>query len=137
MVAVNRVPDWGMSAKASRSPRGNRGVLGPLLLVSACSVSVERAQEGVSAPLVPFGDLFALDDTVRLDPSIIIGMLTYVDVGPEGTFLVSDRASNRLLVFNPDGGHKRTLDPGTCLPERSGQIRNAGFVTPDRILSHL
>lgn len=58
MVAVNQVPDWVMSAitaKASRSPRGNRGVLGPLLLVSACSVSVDRAQEGVSAPLVPFG----------------------------------------------------------------------------------
>ena len=138
MGAVNRVPHMGSfppTATNSSTLRSERGVLGLLLLVSACSVSVDRAQEGVPAPLVPFGDLFALDDTVRLDASIIIGMLSYVDIGPGGAFLVSDRASNRLHVFDLDGRHKRTLDPATCLPERSGLLRNARFVTPDRILS--
>ena len=115
--------------------RNGLGVLGILLLVSACSIPGERTQEEVFAPLVPFGDLFVLEDTIRLDPSVIVGLVDFVDFGPEGAFLAIDPQSNELHLFTAAGEHKRVLDPATCLPERSGQVRSARFVSPDRIFS--
>ena len=122
-------------ADTARTSRNRLGVLGILLLVSACSIPVERTQEEVSAPLVPFGDLFVLEDTIRLDPSVIVGHVDFVDFGPEGAFLASDLQSNEVHLFTAAGEHSRVLDPATCLPERSGLVRSARFVPPDRIFS--
>ncbi|MCY4672450.1 MAG: hypothetical protein OXD43_01560 [Bacteroidetes bacterium] len=69
-------------------------------------------------PLVPFEELFVLEDTVRLDYSVIVGKISFMDVDPEGNFLITDGIGNSVFLFSPTGEHRRIYNPLACLSGR-------------------
>ncbi len=69
----------------------------------------------VEPPLVPFEELFVLEDTIRLDPSVIIGRISFMDTDPEGNLLITDSIGDSVFLFSPTGEHIRTYDPLKCL----------------------
>lgn len=69
------------------------------------------------APLVPFGDLFVLEDTVRLDPAIIVGQIAFLDVNAQGDLLVADDFGRATHLFSQSGEHKRSYTVSDCLPD--------------------
>ncbi len=90
------------------------------LLVAVLSVGCTAApQESqiLDAPVVPFDELFAPADTVRLDSSIIIGAIMFLDVNQEGDFLVTDFIGGGVNLFASSGEHIRTYAPQKCLPD--------------------
>ena len=91
-----------------------RGV-GWFLLLGACSVPTEQSVP-IDLPLVPFEELFAPEDTIRLDSSVIIGRIDHLDVSDSGELLVADGVSNNFVLFSAEGEHIRTYDLSTCLP---------------------
>ena len=109
-------------------------VTGIWLLLATCTSPGERQRDNVKAPLLPFEDLFVLDDTVRLDPDVVIGNVSFMDIAPEGHLLVSDRVNNRAYLLDEAGSHQSTFDPSSCLPERGGMIRSARLVSNGRVI---
>ncbi len=90
------------------------------LLVAVLSVGCTAApQESqiLDAPVLPFDELFAPADTVRLDPSIIIGAIMFLDVNQEGDLLVTDFIGGGVNLFASSGEHIRTYSPQECLPD--------------------
>ena len=69
----------------------------------------------VEPPLVPFEELFVLEDTISLDPSVIIGQISYMDTNPEGSLLITDQIGDSVFLFSPTGEHIRSYDPLKCL----------------------
>ena len=62
------------------------GVIFPLLvavLLGGCTPDPQY--QFVEPLLVPFDELFVLEDTISLDPSVIIGQISFMDTNPEGT----------------------------------------------------
>ncbi len=66
---------------------------------------------------VEFEELFALEDTIRLDTTVLIGSITMLDVNSKGEFLVLDRQGEGVHVFSQPGGYLRTLSITDCNPE--------------------
>ena len=71
----------------------------------------------LDSPIVPFDELFAAADTIRLDPSIIIGQISFLDVNREGRFLVTDGVGGRVDLFSSSGEHIRAYSVPDCLPD--------------------
>ena len=72
------------------------------------------------SPVVPFDELFIPHDTVRLDPSVLIGNVESIDVGPNAELLISDRSGEDIHLFSADGKHALSYSKDECLPEESG-----------------
>ena len=83
------------------------------VLLGGCSP--DSQYQVVEPPLVPFEKLFALEDTIRLDPSVIIGRISFMDTDPEGNLLITDDIGDSVFLFSPTGEHIRTYDPLKCL----------------------
>ncbi len=92
--------------------------LGLLLAVlsAGCAAAPQRSQI-LDAPVVPFDELFAPADTVRFDPSIIIGGIDFLDLNQEGDLLVTDRIGRGIHLFSSFGEHIRTYSAQECLPD--------------------
>ena len=91
----------------------------PLLVIGlgrCANFDADWRQAEVPA-LVPFADLFARPDTIRLDPDILVGELTALDVDHEGRLLVADRVSRATYHFSAAGHHIRTYEVPTCKPD--------------------
>ena len=88
----------------------------------------------ITAPLVPFGDLFVLQDTIRLDPSVVIGSVEFLDINQDGHLLVTDRVAGGTYLFDASGRHKRTFSPATCLPETEDSASSGRFIHGERYL---
>jgi len=71
----------------------------------------------LDSPLVDFGDLFDSADTIRLDPSIIISQISFLDVNQEGRFLITDFISRSVHLFSSSGEHVRPYSVAECLPD--------------------
>lgn len=86
------------------------------VLFVGCTDAPQRSQT-LDAPVVPFDELFAPADTVRLDSSIIIGAIMFLDVNQEGDLLVTDFIGGSVNLFASSGEHIRTYSPRKCLPD--------------------
>lgn len=64
-----------------------------------------------------FEDLFALEDTISLGSSVIIGDVSMLDVSPNGELLVLDIQGKTLAIFSPKGEPIHTLSISECDPE--------------------
>ncbi len=83
---------------------------------------------------VEFEKLFALEDTIRLDTTVLIGSITMLDVNSKGEFLVLDRQSENVHVFSQSGGHLRTLSITDCDPEATfGFSAQSTFLSDSQI----
>jgi hypothetical protein len=83
------------------------------VLLGGCSSDPQY--QVVEPPLVPFEELFVLEDTIRLDPSVIIGRISFMDTDPEGNLLITDSIGDSVFLFSSTGEHIRTYDPLKCL----------------------
>ena len=86
------------------------------VLSVGCTAAPQRSQV-LDSPVVPFDELFAPADTFRLDPSIIIGGILFLDVNQEGDFLVTDYIARSVDLFSSSGEHIRTYSARECLPD--------------------
>ena len=85
--------------------------------------------------LVPFEDLFALEDTLVLDPSVILGHNWFTDVDTDGSILITDIQSDLAILFAPTGEHQMSYSMDTCYPSDSGHSLWASrFADDDRII---
>ena len=105
------------------------------VLSVGCTSDPQRSQI-VDSPVVPFEELFAPADTIRLDPSIIIGGILFMDVNQEGDFLVSDGIGNSVNLFSSSGEHLRTYSVQECLPDlESFQPFSSRFMGTGRVVT--
>ncbi len=106
-----------------------------IIVVAGCGPE-EQENRIIRSPVVPFDELFTVADTVRLDPSVIIGSVGFLDVNAQGEFLVSDHVGRGLHRFSPSGSHVRSYSVPDCLPDEANFIpmssrllRNGGIMT--------
>ena len=83
------------------------------VLLGACTPDPQY--QVVEPPLVPFEELFVLEDTISLDPSVIVGRVSFVDTNLEGNLLITDSIADSVFLFSPTGEYIRSYDPLECL----------------------
>ena len=88
-------------------------------LLMGCSESPSMMST-VSSPVIPFDTLFQLEDTIRLDPKILIGNIGFMDVDEHGTLLITDDVAQTVHRFSPSGEYVRRYDFAECLPDDAG-----------------
>ena len=98
-----------------------------LVCVSACQ-PVSQGHRTVVSDFMEFEELFTPIDTIRLDASVLIGSINFLDKSEQGQFLVTDREARAIYVFSASGRHLRTLKIAQCNPEDAGQPRIARFL---------
>ncbi len=84
--------------------------------------------------MVPFEDLFALEDTLVLDPSVIVGGIWFMDADTSGSVLITDIAANLVYLFAPEGQHQATYSMDTCLPDGEHSVWTSRFADNDRVI---
>ena len=88
-----------------------------LLAISAAGCLSEKSRVPiVRSPLVPFDELFVLEDTLRLDPTMLIGQIGFLDVSAREEILVTDHVANSVYLFSPSGSYIRSYSVPKCLP---------------------
>ena len=88
-----------------------------IVLFSTGCQSQESAVHTVRSPTVPFDELFVLEDTLRLDPAILIGQIIFIDVNPRGEILVSDYQASITYLFSSSGDHLQSYSASACLSD--------------------
>lgn len=100
-----------------------------LAAISTLALVMSGCRSGSESPIVSsgheFSELFQLVETVRLDSSVLIGELTYVDVSLGGDFLVSDYSAGKVMVFDRSGKVRMVLDADSCAPGLDFRPRQA------------
>lgn len=97
-----------------------------LLLAVALAACASRSSDPLSeavihpSELVPFEELFVFEDTLVLDPSVILGRIWFIDADASGSVLVTDIASDLAHLFTPAGQHEATYNMESCLPSDFG-----------------
>ena len=85
--------------------------------------------------MVSFGEIFASPDTVRLDTSVVVGIVSFLDVNQEGHLLVADRIAHEAHHFSSSGNHIQTYAIDTCQPDRVGErLWLARFIGSGKVL---
>ena len=87
-----------------------------VVLPVGCATSPQQSRI-LDSPVVSFDELFAPADTIRLDPSIIIGRISLLDVNQSGSFLVTDDIGRSVNQFSSSGEHVRDYPVPECLPD--------------------
>ena len=106
-------------------------------LLTGCIPNANDQSELTVRPsvMVPFEDLFTPEDTLVLDPSVILGQLSFVDVDASGSVLVTDEVSNLVHLFASTGQHQATYIMDTCLPiDGQHRVWTSRFASDDRII---
>lgn len=85
-------------------------------LFGACSSRVATDQV-LNPAHADFDSLFAPEDTIRLDNSVLIGRSWMLDVNSRGELLVLDTQSEDVHLFSPEGVLIRTMAVRDCNPE--------------------
>ena len=85
-------------------------------LASACS-SRSSTDQILTPARADFDALFAPQDTIRLDKSVLIGRTWMLDVNSRGELLVLDLQSEDVHLFSPEGELVRTMAVRDCNPE--------------------
>lgn len=87
-----------------------------VILVAGCRAGGPSVLT-VRSPVVPFNELFELADTIRLDPSILIGTIGFLDVSETGSLLITDYATHNTHLFSAEGVHMQSFSVPDCLPD--------------------
>lgn len=80
---------------------------------------LSSGQLGLSAPPEAgrsFDELFYFSHAIRLDSSAIIGSISRVSIGTDGSFIVIDRRPKQAWLFDASGAFLRILNPEPCHP---------------------
>ncbi len=105
------------------------------ILVLASTFGACRSETAVDQILTPvrmeFEELFALEDSVQLDTSVLIGSISMLDINSMGELLVQDNQSNAVHVFSSSGTHLRTLSITDCNPEATLGFRGQSTYLDD------
>ena len=84
---------------------------------------------------MPFGAIFASPDTVRLDTSVVVGMIRFLDVRKENQLLVVDGISENTYHFSASGKQMQTYAIGTCQPDHMGErVWLARFIGDGKVM---
>ncbi len=86
--------------------------------------------------LVEFDEVFALEDTVRLDPSVLIGWIWDLDVNSAGEILITDYGARNASVWSATGQFLRELSVEECDPGAGFQPFGAQFVGNGHIMAY-
>ena len=106
-----------------------------MVVAAGCSTSDSPLRYTVEPPIAPFGELFAPPDTIRLDSSVVIGTVSFMDVSQEGHLLITDRTSRSTYQFSASGKHIQTYILGTCQPDHTNErVRVARFIGGGRVM---
>ncbi len=106
-----------------------------MLVAAGCAASDSPLQNTVESPIVPFGDLFASPDTIRLDSEVVVGSVSFLDVSQEGHLLIADRISKSAHHFSASGKHIQTYLIGTCQPDHADdRVKLARFIGGGRVM---
>ena len=106
-------------------------------LLSGCRSQTDTTSVEVIQPseLVPFEELFAFEDSLVLDPSVILGQIWFMDVDDVGSLLITDIASDLVHLFAHTGEHQTTYSMDTCLPTDDGlSVWWAQFASDNRVI---
>lgn len=108
------------------------------VLSAGCAVAEQQSQI-LDSPVVPFSELFSPADTIRLDPSIIIGQISFLDVNQNGNLLISDGLGRRIDLFSSSGNHLRAYSVPECLPDDSEDFYpfSSRFMGADHVVTRL
>ncbi|MCY3614498.1 MAG: hypothetical protein OXH03_05305 [Bacteroidetes bacterium] len=87
-----------------------------VVLPVGCATSPQQSRILVS-PVVSFDELFAPADTIRLDPSVITGWISFLDVNQAGSLLVTDGIGRSVNLFSSTGEYVRAYSVPECLPD--------------------
>ena len=112
-------------------------VIWPLIvLLAGCFQSVTTDQLAKS-PVVPFDELFVLKDTVRLDSSVLLGEISFLDISPGGQLLVTDHKGRGIHVFEASGRLQGSYSISDCMPETElNWMSSSRFIGRGRIMVH-
>ena len=118
---------------------GQAGFLTCLLLAGLLAGCTPRSNDQPEltvhpSVMVPFEDLFVLEDTLVLDPSVIVGRIWFMDVDASGSVLITDIAANLVYLFAPEGQHQATYSMDTCLPDGEHSVWTSRFADDDRVI---
>lgn len=86
-------------------------------------------------PEFPFEELFALTDTIRLDPSVLIGSISVLDVSTDGDLIVTDHRSNTVFLFSSSGEYVATMSTRECDPGADLRMRFSRFAGDSRVMT--
>ena len=92
-----------------------------IVVATGCATSDSPLLNTVESPIVPFGDLFASPDTIRLDSEVVVGTVNFLDVSQEGHLLIADEISKSAHHFSASGKHIQTYLIGTCQPDHTDE----------------
>jgi len=108
-----------------------------LCALSAAGCLLENSEvPTVRSPLVRFEELFVLQDTVRLDPIILIGQVAFLDVSEREEILVTDHLANSAYLYSPSGSYIRSYSALECLPDDVDFYPwSTRFIGDDRIMT--
>ncbi len=105
------------------------------LLAAGCFLG-ESSVRTFRSPVVPFHELFVLADTIRLDSSILIGQISFLDVSDTGELLVTDDVARSVHLFSATGTHARSYLVPECLPDDMDFVPwSSRFIGDGRILT--
>ena len=90
-----------------------------VILASGCRTE-ETENRIIPSPVVPFGQFLGVADTISLDPSVIIGSVSVLDVSEQGELLVTDHVGRCIHRFLPSGEYVRSYAHSDCLPDEAG-----------------
>lgn len=106
-----------------------------LALTGGMAAGQPQPQERHS-PVVPFEELFAVEDTIRLDPAVLLGDFEFMDVNEAGELLIDDNTDGGIHLFSPSGDHVRSFAVSNCVPgETDTYTDGTQFIGDGRILT--
>ncbi len=114
--------------------------LNVVIAVAICAWGGCATDEGAVPVLesarMGFDELFVLEDTIRLDPAVLLGRITRLDVSTSKEFLVSDEVGQGVYLFSPTGALLSKMVIDECAPGADGfRVRSAVFASDNRIVA--
>ncbi len=124
------------SMAASAKPYTLRCVIVLLLALAAGSAAGQSEPRVVDSPVVPFEELFVIEDTIRLDASVLLGQIRSLHVNDAGELLVDDGTETGIHVFSSSGNLVQSLAFSSCFPgECDYELPLTRFIGRDHIMS--
>ena len=106
-----------------------------MVVAAGCATSDSPLRNTVESPIVPFGDLFASPDTIRLDSEVVVGTIDFLDVSQEGHLLIADEISKNAQHFSASGKHIQTYLIGSCQPDHADdRVNFARFIGGGKVM---
>ena len=118
----------------------DRGIVAGLVLAGLLTEGTPRFNDSsdemvYASELVPFEDLFVLEDTLVLDASVLLGDIFFMDVDTDGSILVTEFQWELAHLFAPTGQHQASFSMDACYPSDFGfSPWTSRFADDDRII---